>query len=91
MPPALPEFRFDEKRFWRFDRAWPDHKVAVEIEGGLWMKNKGAHSHPTNIIRDIEKGNAAVLAGWTVLRFAETHLQSPPYVIECLTRALKGG
>ena len=33
-----PEFRFHPKRKWRFDRAWEFHKVAVEIEGGVYGK-----------------------------------------------------
>ncbi len=33
-----PEFRFHPTRRWKFDRAWEFHKVAVEIEGGVYGK-----------------------------------------------------
>lgn len=62
------EYRFDSVRLWRLDFAWPERKVAVEVEGGIWRRGGGAHSHPTNILRDIEKHNAYTLAGWKVYR-----------------------
>lgn len=89
LPPAEAEFRFHPTRFWRFDRAWPPIKLAVEIEGGIWMKGgKGAHTATTNFIRDLEKYNAAALLGWRVLRFCDRHLNSP-YAIESVREALK--
>lgn len=76
------EQRFHPARQWRFDYSffcfpyWK--KVAVEIEGGIWIKGKsgrgGAHSLPSNIIRDMEKHNAAVRLGWKVLRFTPQQL-----------------
>ncbi len=33
-----PEFRFHPTRGWKFDRAWEYHKVAVEVEGGVYGK-----------------------------------------------------
>lgn len=65
------EYKFDEsedERQFRFDYAWPAKKIAVEIEGGIWRKGGGAHSHPTGILRDIEKYNLAVMQGWRVIR-----------------------
>jgi hypothetical protein len=61
---------------WRFDFAWPDQKVAVEIEGGIWRPSgKGAHTGGAAVTRDAEKSNAAQLAGWMVLRFVDAHLK----------------
>ena len=57
------EYQFDAQRKWRFDFAWPDKMVAVEIEG------RGRHQSVKGFADDIEKYNAAELAGWTVLRF----------------------
>lgn len=65
----IPAYRFMLDRKFEFDFAWPDAHVAVEVEGGVWRKGGGAHSHPTNILRDIEKGNLAARAGWRVFRF----------------------
>lgn len=54
-------------RKWRFDFAWPDHKIAVEIDGGVWTQ--GAHAHPLDIERNMSKGNDAARLGWRVLHF----------------------
>lgn len=62
-----PEFRFAPPRRWRFDFAWPEHRVAVEVDGGAWTG--GRHVHPQGFARDHEKLNAAVMQGWRVLRF----------------------
>lgn len=69
-----PEYQFHQKRKWRFDYAWPDKKVALEVEGGIWRKGGGAHSHPSNIKRDIEKYNEATSLGWGILRVAPEDL-----------------
>lgn len=74
IPAPVRELRFHETRRFRFDYAWPDRMLAIEVEGGIWRKGGGAHSHPLNIKRDIEKGNLAQLGGWTVLRYAPEDL-----------------
>lgn len=33
-PEFVREHRFHPTRRWRFDFAWPDEKVALEVEGG---------------------------------------------------------
>lgn len=72
--PAQREFKFHPERRWRFDFAWPDERLAVEVEGGIWTK--GAHNRGRHFNSDCDKYNAAVLAGWRVLRFTETHIRS---------------
>lgn len=67
------EYRFHPKRRWRFDFAWPDEKLAVEVEGGQWVI--GRHQQPEGFEKDMEKYNAAVLAGWRVLRFTGKMVQ----------------
>lgn len=52
---------------WRMDFAWPDLKLAVEIEGGIWVN--GRHGRGAGMIGDMKKYNAATLMGWKVLRF----------------------
>lgn len=49
------------------DYAIPDLQIALEKNGGVWMKGKGAHSRPANIVRDMEKSTEAQLLGWIVL------------------------
>ena len=31
---VVKEFRFHETRKWRFDYAFPSHKIAIEVDGG---------------------------------------------------------
>ena len=66
LPEPTREYRFHSTRKWRFDFAWPDQLIAMEVEGGVW--NGGRHGRGSGIVKDIEKGNAAVLLGWQMLR-----------------------
>lgn len=50
---------------WRFDFVHNVAKVAIEIQGGIWMR-KGAHNTGEAILRDTRKARAATLAGWSV-------------------------
>jgi very-short-patch-repair endonuclease len=68
LPPYEREYQFNPTRKFRLDFAVPVLKFGVEIEGGLWTK--GAHSTPTGILRDMEKGNLLVMDGWSVLRYS---------------------
>lgn len=68
------EFKFHPKRRWRFDFAWPEKKVALETEGGVW--SGGRHTSAVGFILDCEKYNAAALGGWKVLRVVNTHVKS---------------
>ena len=61
------EYVFAPPRRWRFDFAWPDRLIAVEIEGGSWIK--GRHNYGPGFEADCRKYNTAELMGWTVLRF----------------------
>ncbi len=62
------EHRFDETRKWRFDFAWPEFKVAVEVEGIVY-NGRGRHQTAKGYEGDCYKYNAALLRGWRVLRF----------------------
>jgi very-short-patch-repair endonuclease len=66
LPPYIKEHRFSEPRKWRFDIAWIEHKLALEIEGGV--HNRGRHTRPVGYEKDCEKYNNAILLGWRVLR-----------------------
>ena len=60
------EYKFMPKRRWRFDLAWPKHKIACEIEGGIWTN--GRHTRGKGYEADCEKYSTAAINGWTVIR-----------------------
>jgi very-short-patch-repair endonuclease len=60
------EFMFHPTRKWRFDYAIPSLKVALEVDGGVWVY--GRHNRAKSYIADLEKLNAAASMGWLVLR-----------------------
>lgn len=68
------EYRFHPVRKWRFDYAIPEHKIALEVEGGVWTQ--GRHTRPMGYLGDIEKYNTATLMGWRVLRTTPSELLS---------------
>jgi very-short-patch-repair endonuclease len=74
LPEPVEEFRFDPVRRWRFDFAWPERMLALEIEGGTW--SGGRHVRGKGYANDCEKYNAACLAGWRVLRFTSGMVRS---------------
>lgn len=67
VPEPVREFRFHPTRRWRFDFAWPEQKVAAEVEGGTWTG--GRHTRGSGFEKDCEKYNAATALGWRVFRF----------------------
>ena len=73
IPTPEKELQFHPVRKWRFDRAWPDHKVAVEIHGGIWTG--GRHTRGRGFLNDREKMNTAQLMGWTVLEVCDKQIE----------------
>jgi very-short-patch-repair endonuclease len=74
LPAPVPEFKFHPTRDWRFDFAWPDKKVAIEVEGGI--HTGGRHTQPAGFYKDMEKYNQAAVRGWRILRFTPKGLVS---------------
>jgi very-short-patch-repair endonuclease len=67
LPEPVREHRFHDKRKWRFDFAWPELKLAAEVEGGTWTG--GRHTRGVGFEKDCEKYNSATALGWKVYRF----------------------
>lgn len=63
---CVKEYKFHPTRRWRFDYAIPEHKIALEVEGGVWTG--GRHTSPKGFLGDIDKYNTATLMGWRVFR-----------------------
>lgn len=74
LPEPVREHKFHDTRKWRMDFAWPDRKLCVEVEGGVY--SGGRHTRGSGFERDIEKYNTATLMGWSVFRFSPSFVKS---------------
>ena len=72
---------------WRFDMAWPEYMVALEIEGGGWVG--GRHTRGKGFYGDMRKYHAAVCLRWQVYR-CDVEMVRSGMAIEAL-RVLLGG
>jgi very-short-patch-repair endonuclease len=72
------EYKGIEGRKFRFDAANPSAQIAVEIEGAIWMGNKGGHTTGIGYTKDMEKYNLATLEGWRILRYSPAILKKTP-------------
>ncbi len=61
-------------RGWRFDLAWPEVKLALEVDGGAYIG--GRHTSGAGFQEDQVKRNAALLKGWRVLHILPRQLSS---------------
>lgn len=85
LPRPVPEYRFHDTRKFRLDYAWPEFRVGLEVDGGVWTG--GAHGRGTGIVRDQEKTNLAAGEGWRILRCTPSKLATIG-TIEHIARAL---
>ena len=68
------EYRFHPVRRWRFDLAWIDQRLALEVEGATW--SGGRHTRGSGFAADCEKYNTALLIGWRVLQVTGNQVKS---------------
>lgn len=61
------EYQFHPLRKWRFDYCFPELRIAIEIDGGVWTG--GRHTSPKGYYNDMEKFNEAAALGYVVLKF----------------------
>jgi very-short-patch-repair endonuclease len=88
-PEPVAEYPFTKTigRRHRFDFAFVEQKVAVEVEGNAWHV-PGGGKHITD--RDLEKYNLAASMGWRVLRFSPAMLKRDPQgCIEIVLKTLE--
>lgn len=64
LPMPVREYKFHDTRKWRLDYAWPEHKIGLEVNGGVWIR--GRHTRGAGQIKDMEKFNAANLLSWHI-------------------------
>lgn len=85
LPRPLYEVGFHPTRTWRFDIAYPDRMIAIEIDGGVFRG--GRHTSGVGFTRDLVKLNTATEMGWKVYRFTPGMVRSGE-AIELLKRVL---
>lgn len=81
------EYLFTDEAKWRFDFAWPQFKVAVEIQG-FGANSYGRHQRAAGVTEDNRKCNKAAELGWIVLRYDTAYLGSRERVSEAVAQVL---
>lgn len=74
LPEPQPEYRFAKPRRWRFDWCWVEQKVALEVQGGLFVN--GRHSRGAALVKEHEKLNTAASMGYRVLFVTPSQVNS---------------
>ena len=74
LPLPMREWEFHPFRKWRFDCAWVQHWLALEIDGGAFVG--GRHTTGKGFRDDCEKLNEAACLGWRVIRVLPEQVKS---------------
>lgn len=78
LPPPIFEHHFkpprkeSQRQPWRIDASYPEIKLAIEFEGGVYTY--GRHNRPAGFLNDMIKYNALTLEGWRLLRYQPTKI-----------------
>ncbi len=67
LPEPVREYPFAAPRKYRADFCYPEHRLLIEVEGGVY--SDGRHTRGTGYTEDARKYNLAILLGFRVLRF----------------------
>lgn len=95
-PPFMRQLMFAKQaigRQWRFDFAFVDWMIAVEVDGlvvrniGGRMVSMGGHADAAGFREDRVKGAWAVVLGWHVLRFEKDQVKGG-FAVEMVGRLL---
>lgn len=68
LPTPMAELAFAShlKRRWRVDWCFVNEKIAVEVEGGIFVA--GRHSRGAGMLKDMEKYNTLACLGYRLIR-----------------------
>ena len=86
VPLGVGQHRFVPGRQYRFDRAWPEQRVAVEVQGGIWTG--GRHARGSGIAAECVKLSIAAALGWRVLPLTVEMIESGQ-AVELIRQALE--
>jgi very-short-patch-repair endonuclease len=88
VPPLESQIPFHPSRRYRLDFGFPEYRVGVEINGGIFSR-RGGHSSVSGLLRDYEKARECVLQGWAVLPFdTKTLAARPGYCVDQILELL---
>ena len=90
LPAPVREYPFAKElgRKWRADYCWPDHRLILEVDGGVWKKGGGRHTRGSGWMKDTEKLNTATVLGYRLLRCTPDQLatlSTVDLIRRCLT------
>ena len=91
LPEPVREYKAIPGRKFRFDFAWVEQKLLVEVQGAIWKGGEGGHSSGVGIMRDHEKNNLAVINGYRVLYVNGNTIRSGEAVTEIETALNNNG
>lgn len=80
------EYRFHPVRRWRFDFAYPGHRIAVEVEGATWTQ--GRHTRGSGFLEDCWKYNASSALGWRIVRLTGTLIKEDGRAVQMIRDAI---
>ena len=66
LPEPVRQYRYVPWRRLKADFAWPDQSLLAEVQGGIFTRQ--AHGSIKGVLADIDRLNAATMAGWRLLR-----------------------
>lgn len=84
------EHLFHDTRKWRLDVAFPEHKLAVEVEGFAMGGRPGRHQRPAGFGNDCQKYAELAILGWRLIRCTSRQVKSGE-AVEWIRRALVFG
>ena len=84
LPVPETEYRFWPERKFRFDYAWPEKHLALEVEGGVFTM--GRHTRGAGYAKDLLKYSEAAARGWRIMRVMPSQLAKPE-TIDLIQRA----
>lgn len=80
LKPFEVQYKFHPERKWRFDIAFHDVRVCVDIDGGIFAaengETAGRHARGAGILAGFEKRNAAAELGFCVLCYGPPQVRS---------------
>jgi len=90
LAPPVEQFRYVEGRKFTADFAWPDARLLVFCEGGVFTGQ--AHGSITGILKDVERSQLAAASGWRVFRITSECLKKRPLeTVARLREAMEAG